>query len=328
MDTNAPIIVLLVVLIVILIFVSLFLFNKKTNLTIIDNNKVIKSQKEELNQLEKKLSNVHFTHNSMSERVQELINQTRQINDSIEEQKSQIADKIKSYEEEQQRLSNKHIESIKEMELAKIKIATSEFARMEEDFLTKRQQREAELMNLQEVVDKQIVDFVDKRDALIEAAKKEERDKQEEIYHTLQLNDNEVKDILLLNEVLDNLSNKDAIAKVIWSVYVLPRFNELIKRLNVSESSSGIYKITNNLNHKVYIGKSARLKTRFLEHLKNALSYNPTQEIHKDMNSCGIWNYSFDIIELCDKDKLSEREKFYIDLYNSEDFGFNRNSGG
>ena len=41
----------------------------------------------------------------------------------------------------------------------------------------------------------------------------------------------------------------------------------------------------------------------------------------------GIWNYTFDIVEEVDKDKLSEREKFYIDFYDTVNYGLNQKRG-
>lgn len=46
------------------------------------------------------------------------------------------------------------------------------------------------------------------------------------------------------------------------------------------------------------------------------------------MKRYGIHNFTFEILEKCDKDKLSEREKFYISLYKTNEWGLNENNGG
>lgn len=45
------------------------------------------------------------------------------------------------------------------------------------------------------------------------------------------------------------------------------------------------------------------------------------------MQEYGIWNFSWELLEKCDRDKLNERERYYIELYMSKDFGYNSNKG-
>ena len=45
------------------------------------------------------------------------------------------------------------------------------------------------------------------------------------------------------------------------------------------------------------------------------------------MQEYGIWNFAFEVIEECPREQLNEKEKYYIDLYNSYDYGFNSNRG-
>ena len=37
----------------------------------------------------------------------------------------------------------------------------------------------------------------------------------------------------------------------------------------------------------------------------------------------GLWNYRFQVLEEVEKEKLTEREKFYITFYESNKYGFN-----
>jgi hypothetical protein len=52
------------------------------------------------------------------------------------------------------------------------------------------------------------------------------------------------------------------------------------------------------------------------------------QWVHHEMRDKGIENFTFELIEECDKDKLSEREKYYIGFFQTDSFGYNRNIGG
>jgi len=92
---------------------------------------------------------------------------------------------------------------------------------------------------------------------------------------------------------------------------------------------SGVYLIKNNINNKIYIGCSIDIKRRWRYHIwesqnKNIKSYNYT--IHKAMRKYGIENFSFEVIE--ETKKTYEREKFWIEQYDSFNTGYNETKGG
>lgn len=86
----------------------------------------------------------------------------------------------------------------------------------------------------------------------------------------------------------------------------------------------GIYKITNKNNQKIYVGKSIHIEQRWKEHI----SGKGNKELHNDIKKFGLTNFSFEIIELCSKEKLNEREKYWISILNSFHNGYNQNEGG
>lgn len=78
----------------------------------------------------------------------------------------------------------------------------------------------------------------------------------------------------------------------------------------------GIYKITNLTDGKVYIGQSVTVSHRLHEHKrhlrKNIHSNLPLQSA---WNKDGEENFVFELIEECSKEKLMEREKYWLDYY-------------
>lgn len=91
----------------------------------------------------------------------------------------------------------------------------------------------------------------------------------------------------------------------------------------------GIYKITNNVNGKVYIGQSINIKARWKDHI-NALNRNDSHSVllQRAWNKYGQDNFSFEILELCSEDVLDEVETRYIEAYDSINKGYNIESGG
>lgn len=90
----------------------------------------------------------------------------------------------------------------------------------------------------------------------------------------------------------------------------------------------GIYKIENLINAKKYIGQSTDIQRRFKEHKRPYKLVNPTKELYIAFNEFGIENFSFEIIEECEKEKLNEREQYWIKYYDSLNNGYNMSITG
>lgn len=91
-----------------------------------------------------------------------------------------------------------------------------------------------------------------------------------------------------------------------------------------------IYKITNVLNGKSYIGKTSRsFEVRKGEHLRSYLNENKTSVLYRAMRKYGIENFQFDIIEdNIPNELLSQKEQDYIKIFNSYYQGYNMTFGG
>ena len=94
---------------------------------------------------------------------------------------------------------------------------------------------------------------------------------------------------------------------------------------------TGIYKITNLINGKVYIGQARNIEKRWKEHKNNIKICD--QVLYRAMRKHGFENFSFEILMLCEEDLLNLMEKYYIEKYNSyihaeNSNGYNMTTGG
>ena len=167
-------------------------------------------------------------------------------------------------------------------------------------------------------------------ESIIEPIKVLEKEKAERFFYCLNINDIDKEDIeYLLTVVAPRLKSKDAIPKIIWSEYFQKPTQELMKKLCI-EDKPGIYKITNINTNKCYIGKSTKVRQRLIDHIKGAIGISSIsdQKIHTAMRNEGLWNWQFEKICDCDKEQLNELEKYYIDFFNAQEYGYNIASGG
>lgn len=91
-----------------------------------------------------------------------------------------------------------------------------------------------------------------------------------------------------------------------------------------------IYKITNNKNGKVYIGQTRKtLEERFKTHIQDMTRERcKHRPLYAAMIKHGVSNFSIKAIEDCDDCRSDEREKFWIDYYDSCNTGYNIALGG
>ena len=77
---------------------------------------------------------------------------------------------------------------------------------------------------------------------------------------------------------------------------------------------TGVYKITNLVNGKVYIGASKNIEKRWRDHKKRINS-----PIHSDLESYGLDNFKFEVLLECPETMLAQWERDMICLYDSDD---------
>ena len=91
-----------------------------------------------------------------------------------------------------------------------------------------------------------------------------------------------------------------------------------------------IYKITNKINGKSYIGQTIQnVKERFYQHCATKCSQAIlNMVIHKAINKYGKSNFTIEVIEEVESTNLNDREKYWIRYYDSYNNGYNSTEGG
>ena len=93
----------------------------------------------------------------------------------------------------------------------------------------------------------------------------------------------------------------------------------------------GIYKITNKINGKCYIGQSDNINARWQKHRKTSFNVNSrcyNYPPYKAIRKYGLDKFQFEVIEECSIEELDEKEQFYIHKYRAYEKGYNQTKGG
>ena len=91
-----------------------------------------------------------------------------------------------------------------------------------------------------------------------------------------------------------------------------------------------IYKITNKINGKSYIGQTIQnVKERFYQHCATKCSQAVlNMVIHKAITKYGKSNFTIEVIEEVESANLNDRERYWIRYYDSYNNGYNSTEGG
>lgn len=201
-----------------------------------------------------------------------------------------------------------------------------EVVQLENNYNAHKESLDRDIQTLRE----ELSDLKARREAYIEALKAEEKRQQDHAFYTINLTEENKEDIRILRSIEDKIHNQEALNRLIYDVFIKKPLGELLLRIIGENTYGGIYKITNTDTQRAYIGRSTDIKKRLTEHVKGAFNISTIadQEIHRVMRREGIDKFSFEVLEKVEKDKLNEREKYWIEFYQTQSYGYNQNKGG
>lgn len=175
-----------------------------------------------------------------------------------------------------------------------------------------------------QILDAEVLQLQTTRQKAIEAFKREEESENLQQFHMLDIDKPSLEDIELLRDVARKLHTPEVLGKVIWKVYYEKAYTSLVGRVIGPEVKTGIYKITNVINHKCYVGQAVNIKERWRQHMKRGVGADPMTQnkLYPAMREVGIHNFTFEIIEECSRENLSAREQYWQTFFGAKEYGY------
>ena len=299
---------------------------QKLNVEIVKQNKELEEKnhlaletKQWLEGETKRLQDENSKLSLQKELTTEQINTLKNSIKTIEQQAQEAAD---LFYLDKMKVAQEHFEQALEEESKKYQDSVNNFQIEYQEVVNNLLQRHKEL-------EENIKLLQASNDAAVEAAKRAEEMADKQNYYRIQLSDADIKEIELLRQVEPYLRDKEALNKVIWKVYYEKPTNDLIGRVIGSGTHTGIYKITNIENQKCYVGQAVSLSDRWKQHIKRGVGADtPTRnKLYPAMREIGPENFTFEVIEECERSLLDSREKYWTDYFKAQEYGYSIRKG-
>ena len=167
------------------------------------------------------------------------------------------------------------------------------------------------------------------RAAAHEALLKEQEIKDNKDNYRLIPSQSDLADVRRLEIVKRELNKPRILSMLIWQTYWQPIAKKQFPNIIQAKTKCGIYKITNLTTDECYIGQAVDIYKRWNEHCKCGLGIDtpPGNKLYKAIQEYGLDNFTFEILTECKQSELNEKEKYFIELYQANLFGYNGTGG-
>ena len=292
-----------------------------------ENAKIIEESQRLLqaqNQLNEKISNLNNDYNSLIKEIDFLKDKKKILDDNYQ----QASLNAEMYCKKANELASEKFAQSAEQMAQRYQQAEDNY---QQEYLKAIEESTKEYTNLiiqkQEELNKisqELVEAKAKQNAIVEANKRAEEVKQKEQFYKLNLSEIDIEEIKKLRSIIPYLRSAEPINKVIWKVYYEKSYTDLIGRVIGQGIHTGIYKITNIENQKCYIGQAVNIADRWKQHIKRGVGAEaPTRnKLYPAMYELGPEQFTFEILEECDKSLLDSREDYWQEFYQAKEFGY------
>lgn len=270
------------------------------------NDKILELSRQ-VEQLNKDIEHNSFVNEELSDKRQNLTKEIVEIENNIQtlynNKKEIINNQLEEYKKNKEYEKNEYLDNIKK-----------EYAAAE----IEKQKQLKELEKIRNTVQ-----------ATIEAQRRATEIKENKDFYCLSISDTDKSDIAKLEQIKKTLNKPRVLSMLIWQTWYQKPLKTLAAKVLGVKTVTGIYKITNIITDECYIGQAVDIATRWNEHAKCGLGIDTpaNNKLYKAMQEYGLWNFSWEKLEECSREQLNEKEKYYINLYMSNELGYNSTKG-
>ena len=314
------------------------LLKPKLKITIQENEK-IRIENQKIDNRNKELIQKNQFLQSVEENLQEQISKTQSEYNTISARKNEIKNSLNDLEEQSKTAAEKFYENARknaqeafEQEIQNLILnldrdreeAKNTYLKTTQecvlDFQKEIDEKQKELIKIQTILDQER----EKVDIAVETAKRQQEKENLVNFYRLVLSQEDIAEIKRLREILPYLRDKTPLNKVIYKVYYEKPLSDMIGRVVGTDQHTGIYKITNLNSQKCYIGQAVDIANRWRQHVKRGVGAEDwtRNKLYPAMYSLGVENFSFEIVEECERSKLNEREDYWQEFFHAKDYGY------
>ena len=305
----------------------------------VKKNKAIEEENLNIEVRNKKLTQANEDLQFKREKLQEQVAETQSEYDTISARKDEIKNSLNDLEEQSKTAAEKFYENARknaqeafeqeiqnlilnlEQEREEAKntyLATTQECALE--FQKEINEKKQELIKIQTILDQE----KEKVDIAVETAKRQQEKENQQDFYRITLSYDDISEIKHLREVLPFLRDKAPLNKVIYKVYYEKPLSDMIGRVVGTGQHTGIYKITNIDLQKCYVGQAVDIANRWRQHVKRGVGAEDwtRNKLYPAMYELGVENFTFEIIEECERSKLNEREDYWQEFFHAKDYGY------
>ena len=308
----------MILLIIILILLVCYLCYKlatfkKSNKITDDYNNHLYKEREEILRTNKLLESTYDT------KIASLRRELEQLEEFKKTNETNIDEYFNLYKEKAQADIDDWIKSAQECAM----MVYDEFA---QDYEVLKVQKRNEL----DKISQELEDYKVKRDTINQAILRQKQIEEQKDFYRILITEKDIQDIKLLEDIRPKFEHKEILSKLIFDCYIKRPLQEMEKRVLQDKKISGIYKITYVPTGEAYIGRSQDIKNRWVEHVKSSLNIGTIAHstFHNVLAQNGLENFTWEVLETAPKEKLNEAEKYWINFYETNKYGYNQKAGG
>ena len=243
------------------------------------------------------------------------INDLKQKSNNFYDQEKKIVDQqLKRYKENSNKAASNYFDVLEKS------YETAEAAHI---------QKMARLKEEQTAAAASLNKIVQTRNQAHAALLKQRQIKQNKDNYRLAPSVSDLQDIHSLERIKQTLHKPRVLSMLVWQTFWQPIAKKQFPIILKDKTKMGIYKITNIQTDQSYIGQSVDIYKRWCQHCKAGLGIDTPvgNKLYKAIQEYGLENFTFQLLCQCQKKQLDEKEKYFIELYQANTFGYNSTIG-